>query len=75
MFMYLTPHDMQDAQDHAIRKWVPPRFPSNLSLGVHKQLYVPLSGHTYTPSIRAQLPCEKYLKGVHLEDGFIQDDR
>ena len=67
----LTPHDMQDAQEDAIRTWVPPHFPSNLSLRVHKQLYVPLSGHTYTPPTRAQLPCEKYLKGVRLEDGFM----
>jgi len=79
MFMYslhmLTPHDMQDAQEDAIRTWVPLHFPSNLSLSVHKQIYVPLSGHSYTPPTHAQLPCEKCLKGVRLEDGFIQDDR
>ena len=71
----ITPHDMQDAQKDAIRTWVPLHFPSNLSLSVHKQLCVPLSGRTYTPPTCAQLPCEKYSKGVRLEDGFIQDDR
>ena len=66
----LTPHDMQDAQGDAIRTWVPPHFPSTLSLSVYKQLYGPLSGHTYTPPTRVHLPCEKFLKGACLEDGF-----
>ena len=30
----LTPHDMQDAQEDAIRTWVSPHFPSNISLSV-----------------------------------------
>ena len=66
-----TPRDVQDAQEDAIREWVPPHFPSSLSLSVHKQLYVPLSGHTYTPLTRTQLPCEKYFKGARLEDGYL----
>jgi len=58
----LTPHDIQDAQRDAIRTWVTPHFPSNLSLNVHMQLYVPLSCHPYS----ARESCVKFQHSSHI---------